>query len=67
MVSTPQLHTILVLEFEQYKSKGFPLETENIPLRKHAYLNKLKILSPKNENFQTKKKNLIFFIFLLKT
>ena len=35
-------------------------------LRKHAYLNILKILSPKNENFQTKK-NLIFFLFLLKT
>ena len=36
-------------------------------LRKHAYSNILKILPPKNENFQIKKKNLIFFIFLLKT
>ena len=35
-------------------------------LRKHAYLNILKILPPKNENFQIKK-TLIFFIFLLKT
>ena len=33
-------------------------------LRKHAYLNMLKILPPKNENFQIK--ILIFFIFLLK-
>ena len=35
-------------------------------LRKHAYSNILKILPPKNENFQLKKK-LILFIFLLKT
>ena len=34
-------------------------------LRKHAYSNILKILPPKNENFQIK--FLIFFIFLLKT
>ena len=34
-------------------------------LRKHAYSNILKILPPKNEIFQIKK-NLIFFIFLLK-
>ena len=32
---------------------------------KHAYSNILKILPPKNENFQIK--ILIFFIFLLKT
>ena len=37
----------------------------HIPLRKHAYSNILKILQPKNENFQIK--ILIFFIFLLKT
>ena len=34
----------------------------HIPLRKHAYSNKLRILSPKIENFQIK--ILIFFIFL---
>ena len=34
-------------------------------LRKHAYSNILKIFPPKDENFQIK--NLIFFIFLLKT
>ena len=34
-------------------------------LQKHAYSNVLKILPPKNENFQIK--ILIFFIFLLKT
>ena len=28
--------------------------THNNPLRKHAYLNILQILSPKNENFQIK-------------
>ena len=40
----------------------------NLPysLRKHAYSNILKILPPeKRENFQIK--NLLFFIFLLKT
>ena len=31
------------------------------PLRKHSYSNKLKILPPKNENFQIK----IFYIFLI--
>ena len=36
------------------------------PLRKRAYSNILKILPPKKENFQIKK-NLIFFLFLLKT
>ena len=35
-------------------------------LRKHAYSNTLKILPPQNVKFQIKK-NLIFFIFLLKT
>ena len=35
------------------------------PLRKQAYSNILKILPPKNENFQIK--ILIFFISLLKT
>ena len=34
--------------------------------RKHAYSNILKILPPKNENFQIKKSDM-FFIFLLKT
>ena len=34
-------------------------------LRKQAYSNVLKILPPKNENFQIKV--LIFYIFLLKT
>ena len=38
---------------------------KHFPLRKHAYSNILKILPPKNENFQIK--TLIFFIFLLKT
>ena len=36
-------------------------------LRKHAYSNILKILQPKKENFQIKKRSNIFFIFLLKT
>ena len=36
-----------------------------ITLRKHAYSNILKILPPKNENFQIK--ILLFFIFLPKT
>ena len=35
-------------------------------IRKQAYSNTLKILPPKNENFQKKKKTLIFFLFLLK-
>ena len=35
-----------------------------VPLRKHAYSNILKISTPKTENFQIK--TLIFFIFLLK-
>ena len=35
-------------------------------LRKHAYSNILKILPPKNENFQIKK-SLIFLMFLLKS
>ena len=30
------------------------MSTLNIPLRKHAYSNKLRILPPKNENFQMK-------------
>ena len=41
-------------------------EHEMLSLRKHAYSNILKILPPKNGNFSDKK-NLIFFIFLLKT
>ena len=36
-----------------------------MPLRKHAYSNKLKILPRKNENVQIKNSD-IFFIFLLK-
>ena len=39
---------------------------EKKTLRKHAYSNTLKILSPKNGNF-SHKKILIFFMFLLKT
>ena len=35
-------------------------------LRKHAYSNIMKIIQPKKENFQLKKK-LIFFLFMLKT
>ena len=35
-------------------------------LRKHDYSNILKILPPKNENFQIKNSD-IFFTFLLKT
>ena len=36
-----------------------------LSLRKHAHSNILKILPPKNENFQIKIQ--IFFLFLLKT
>ena len=36
--------------------------TECIPLRKHAYSNILKILQPKKENFQIKKKSDFFHI-----
>ena len=32
----------------------FPTECLTIPSRKHAYLNILKILPPKNDNFQIK-------------
>ena len=38
---------------------------DSCSLRKHAYSNILKILPPKNENFQ--RKILIVFVFLLKT
>ena len=38
---------------------------KNIEQPQHTYSNILEILPPKNENFQIK--NLIFFIFLLKT
>ena len=41
------------------------LVTSASSLRKHAYSNKLKISPPKTESFQIK--NLIFFIYLLKT
>ena len=38
------------------------------PLRKHAYSNILKIVQPKKQNFQIKKKSYKnFYIFLLKT
>ena len=43
------------------------LNTESSTLRKHAYSNIQKISPQKTENFQIKKKTLIFFIFLLKT
>ena len=45
----------------EVKHHGHPSRS----LRKHAYSNILKILPPKNGNFSDK--NLIFFIFLLKT
>ena len=45
---------------------GLNMRTRDLQsLRKHAHSNKLKILPPKPENFQIK--NLVFFIFLLKT
>ena len=43
----------------------FTLSIRTYTLRKHAYSNILKILSLNTESFQMK--NLIFFIFLLKT
>ena len=48
------------------------MESKNNPycyiytLRKYTYTNILRILQPKNENFQMKNSD-IFFIFLLKT
>ena len=44
---------------------SFPLIHNNSSLRKHAYSNILRILPPKNENFQMKKSDI--FILLLKT
>ena len=34
------------------------IRVNKIPLRKHAYSNRLKILPPKNENFQIKNSNI---------
>ena len=39
---------------EMAHCEAFHLELYCLPLRKHAYSNILKILSPKNENFQIK-------------
>ena len=41
--------------------RGFTVQS-NSPLRKHTYSNILKILPPKNENFQIKKKSDTFLI-----
>ena len=41
------LHTVAIYD-------GLTTKTQTIPLRKHAYLNILKILPPKNEKFQIK-------------
>ena len=46
-------------------SRDYKTISGNTPLRKHAYLNILKILQPKKESFQIR--ILIFFIFLFKT
>ena len=43
----------------RYVFRRFRSSVSDIPLRKHAYSNILKILPPKNENFHIK--NLIFF------
>ena len=41
---------------------SFSLDAAQVTLRKHAYTNILKILPPKNENFQVKKKSDFFLI-----
>ena len=56
-------HTIILQNTEK-ASLNYTYLTPVI--RKHAYSNILKILQPKMENFLIKK-NLIFFVFLLKT
>ena len=45
--------------------EAIPMRTYKLSLRKQAYSNVLKILPPKNENFQIKIQ--IFFIFMHKT
>ena len=47
-------------EKERWGTKKY--NTNDTSLRKHAYWNILKMLSPKNENFQFKKKSDIFHI-----
>ena len=39
------------------KKNGLNIDS-GFPLRKHAFSNKLKILPPKNENFQVKKSDM---------
>ena len=46
------------------RNKQYQDTTAQLQLRKQDYSNILKILPPKNENFQIR--NLIFFLFLLK-
>ena len=60
-----ETHIIINIVMKQRKGFNGDLKPEHT-FRKHAYSNILKISAPKNEDFQTKK-NLIFFIFLLKT
>ena len=52
-------------EMPQSRNTTFPGHQKKETLRKHAYSNILKILPPKNENFQIK--FFYIFIFLLKT
>ena len=56
------LYTMCNICYITYAFKG----NNSFTLRKHAYSNILKILPPKNENFQVKK-IWYFFIVLLKT
>ena len=60
----PLLYNSFFLSFTLYSKKHTPYTTYCAfnTLRKHAYSNILKILSPKNENFLTKKKSDIFQI-----
>ena len=50
-----------VFDWTNLKTKR-PPSVSSPPLRTHAYSNILKNLSPKNENFQIKKKSDIFHI-----
>ena len=59
MLSGLNLNSRIVNQLD--KSNSSSIES----LRKHAYSNILKILPPKNENFQIKNSDI--FMFLLKT
>ena len=67
-VSDEKLKNGKKIRQNKFQHHGFPVHNvlqPSVALRKHAYSNILKILPPKNENFQIKIQ--ILFLFLLKT